>query len=121
MSNGWIKQRTMGEWVGRVVTRNVDFEFTLKPTNSPNPKAPAFDIMTKSKMGTAFKVGVAFEKRTSEKTDDQGVVTGGEVFYSMSIDDPSLPAPLYVTAFGAKDRPGEFDIVWQRPRAKEAA
>lgn len=121
MSNGWIKQKAMGEWTGHIVTRNIDFPFTLQATNSKNPNAPVFEVMAKSKLGTAFKVGVAFEKRTKEKTDEQGVITGGDVFYSISIDDPSLPAPLYVTAFGAKDRPGEFDIFWQRPRAKEAA
>lgn len=111
MSNGYLKQKELGKWVGKVVTRNVDFDFWLEPTKSLNEKAPCFEIMTKSKVGNAFKVGVVFEKRTKD----------GEVFYSMSIDDPSLAAPLYVTAFGAKDRPGEFDIVWQRPRQKEAA
>jgi uncharacterized protein (DUF736 family) len=119
-----MKLNSMGQLYGRVVTRNIDFEFTCKLTNSNNPAAPAFEIMTKSKMGTPFKVGVGFEKRTKERTDEQtGQVTGGEPFYSMSIDDPSMAAPLYVTAFGAKekDRAGEFDIVWQRPRAKEAA
>lgn len=123
MSNGYLKVNASGQLAGKIVTRNIDVDFWCKLTNSSNPAAPAFEIMTKSKSGTPFKIGVGFEKRTKEKTDDQGVVTGGEPFYSMSIDDPALPAPLYVTAFGAKekDRVGEFDIVWQRPRAKQEA
>lgn len=123
MSNGWLKQKTIGEWHGRVITRNVDFEFWMVPNahHLKNENAPAFKVMTKSKLGNAFEVGVAFVKRSKDTTDENGVVEKGFEFYSISIDDPSLAAKLYVTAFPSKEKEGEFDIVWQRPREKNVA
>ena len=123
MSNGNMKLNQQNKWAGRITTRNIDFDFWLEMiTNRKSEKAPVFDIMTKSKQGTPFRVGVVFEKRMKDKTDDLGnITTKGSVFYSMSIDDPSLPEPLYVTAFPAENPDDGFDIVWQRPRQRSEA
>lgn len=116
MKNGWIKQRPNGELYGRVVTRQIDFEFFFQrnPHHAQNTNAPAFHVVTKSRSGAMFEIGVAFAKRTKQDKE----------FYSISIDDPALAAPLYVTAFASDDTGPDaplFDIVWQRPRKKEAA
>ena len=40
----------------------------------------------------------------------------GDYFLSMTLDDPSLPGALNLTAF-RRARSTEWDIVWQRPRS----
>ncbi len=113
MSNGYLKFNGNGTIEGRVITRQIDFTFLGKPTNSTNEKAPALELFAKSRSGAEFKIGVAYEKEMKD---------GKDKFFSMSFDDPALDAPLYVTAFPSKDgEVGVYEIVWQRPRKKEAA
>lgn len=109
MSNGYLKQNENNEWQGKIETLRHNMRIKMVPVKNRTENSPAFEVHTPNN-GGSLKIGVAFEKHTKE----------GEVFYSMSLDDPSFDAPLYVTAFQSRDHDG-FDIVWQRPRKKEAA
>ena len=111
MSNGFLKQDNAGNWFGKIETMQHDIAFTLKFTPSDNENAPCFDIMTKSRSGTAVKIGSVWEKKAKDT---------GQSFYSMTVDDPSLDKPLYVTAFPSRDKTDQFDIIWNRPRPKVA-
>lgn len=110
MSNGYLKLEN-NEWRGKITTLHIDMAIKMVPVERRSDNGPAFDIYAAGKGGQAVKVGVAFEKRMRDTQ---------EAFYSFTIDDPSMDAPLYVTAFPAAED-GKFDIVWQRPRKKEAA
>lgn len=110
MSNGYLKLEN-NEWRGKISTLHIDMAIKLAPVERRSENGPAFYVYAAGKGGHAVKVGVAFEKRMKDS---------GEAFYSLSIDDPSLDATLYVTAFPTKED-GKLDIVWQRPRKKEAA
>ena len=110
MNNGYLKLEN-NEWRGKVTTLHIDMPIKLVAAERRTENAPAFDVFSQTKSGSAVKVGVAFEKRMKDSN---------EAFYSITIDDPSMEAPLYVTAFPSKED-GKFDIVWQRPRKKDAA
>lgn len=114
MSNGHLKVNANGEWQGKIQTLHVDMDIKLEripSTERKSDSSPVFNVMARGRNNSAVKVGVAFEKRIKDTQ---------EAFYSLTIDDPSMAAPLYVTAFPAEEQ-GKFDIVWQRPRKKEAA
>jgi uncharacterized protein (DUF736 family) len=44
----------------------------------------------------------------------------GRSYLSMSMDDPDWKSPLSCAAFPAKDRPNEYDVVWNRPQRAAA-
>jgi uncharacterized protein (DUF736 family) len=60
------------------------------------------------------EIGAAWLK-TVQRGDNAGMR-----FYTLTIDDPSLAQPLYLTAYPVKGQEGRYDVVWQRPRTKVA-
>ena len=112
MANGYLKEEN-GEWRGRIQTMQIDLQIKLEviPHDQVKVNGPVFNVLAKSPSGAGVVVGAAWKKEGKD---------GGPAFYSITLDDPSLPTKLNVTAFAAKE-PGKFDIVWSRPRQKTEA
>lgn len=104
MNIGSIKQNDSGIYMGRISTLTVAMTIALKPVNSTNPKAPRFEIHALTPGRTWVQVGALFELFSNNT---------GEAFLNGRIDDPSLAAPLQISAFHQDD--GSYNIVWSRP------
>ena len=107
MNIGSIKQNAAGIYMGRVSTLAVAMTIALKPVQSTNPRAPRYEIHALTPGKTWVQVGALFEL-TSNNT--------GEAFLNGRIDDPSLAAPLQVSAFRQED--GSYNLVWQRQQKR---
>lgn len=104
MNIGSIKQNDSGIYMGRISTFAVAMTIALKAVNSSNPKAPRFEIHALTPARTWVQVGALFELFSNNT---------GEAFLNGRIDDPSLNAPLQISAFHQDD--GSYNIVWSRP------
>ena len=107
MSIGQIKQNDAGIFMGRISTLAVAMTIALKPVQSSNPRAPRYEIHALTPGRTWVQVGAFFEL-TSNNTS--------EAFLNGRIDDPSLAAPLQVSAFRQDD--GSYNVVWQRAQKR---
>ena len=94
MNIGQIKQNDAGIFMGRISTLAVAMTIALKPVHSANPKAPRFEIHALTPNRTWVQVGAFFELNSNNT---------GEAFLNGKIEDPSLAAPLYVSAFRQED------------------
>lgn len=105
MNIGQIKANSADVLMGRVVTLTAALTIALRPVHSANPKAPKYEIHALNQAARSWvQVGALFEL-TSNST--------GEAFLNGRIDDPSLSAPLYISAFRQDD--GSYNVVWSRP------
>lgn len=111
MQNGYLKERVDGGYDGLFVSMTARISFTAKRRQSNGKNEPTHELFGRNG-ADEFRIGAMWQKQTKE----------GEIFYSISFDDPSLSAPINVSAF-ATQSPGYFDIVWRRPRqaTQEAA
>ena len=107
MNIGSIKQNEAGIFMGRISTLAVAMTIALKPVASQNPRAPRYEIHALTPGRTWVQVGALFEL-TSNNT--------GEAFLNGRIDDPSLSAPLQISAFRQDD--DSYNIVWQRAQKR---
>ena len=92
MNIGSIKQNDAGIFVGKIATLAIAMTVALREVHSANPKAPKFEVLALFEL---FSNGT------------------GEAFLNGKIEDPSLAAPLYVSAFRQED--GSYNVVWSRP------
>ena len=91
-----------GQLIGSIATLTVDLaRLGLRPVESTNEKAPAFEIMALNVARKWVQVGALWEA-TSNST--------GEVFYQGSLDDPSLPEKMAIMVFG--DDEDGYRVVW---------
>lgn len=104
MNIGSIKQNDNGIHVGRISTLAVAMTIALRAVNSPNPKAPRFEVHALGPNRNWVQVGALFELHSNNT---------GEAFLNGRIDDPSLAAPLQVSCFRQDD--GSYNVVWSRP------
>lgn len=72
------------------------------------PGRPAYDVFGAGRNG-AVKLGAAWMKIIQDGQN------AGKSFLTMSLDDPSFPAVLNLSAFEG-DAAGVFDLKWKRPR-----
>ncbi len=94
--------------IGRYKSLTVNFPIEMVPVGGTGNK-PSHDVYS-----GGVKLGAAWEKTTRDT---------GEVFYSLTLDDPSFPQQLNLAAFPSRED-GEancYNLVWSRPKAKEAA
>ena len=97
-----------GQLLGAIATASIDLpRLGLKPVDSDNDRAPAFEIMTLNVARRWVQIGALWEQ-TSNST--------GESFYQGRLDDPSLSEPLQVMLFG-DDEEG-YRVVWQRQQPR---
>lgn len=108
MANGFLKTQEDGSIVGKIVTLAMNLQIKLKPILAADRRTngPTHIVLAKGSDGNGIEVGAAWEKLTKEKVK----------FYSISLDDPSFPQKLNVTAFWRDD---QYEIVWERPKQKQ--
>ena len=109
MNIGTIKENASGQLIGSIATLAVSMTVALRPVDNPNPKAPKYDIMALSTGKAWVKVGALFELFSNST---------GEAFLNGPIDDPSMAAPIQVSAFQQKD--GSYNVVWSRQKRRVA-
>jgi len=104
MNIGTIKQNDAGIYVGKIATLTIAMVIALRSVQSANPKAPKFEVLALSASRAWVQVGALFELFSNGT---------GEAFLNGKIEDPSLAAPLYISAFAQED--GSYNVVWSRP------
>ena len=104
MNIGSIKQNEAGIFVGKITTLAIAMTIALREVHSVNPKAPKYEVLALSASRAWVQVGALFELFSNGT---------GEAFLNGKIEDPSLAAPLYVSAFRQED--GSYNMVWSRP------
>src|SRR3546814_4464308 len=90
MNIGSIKQNEGGIFVGKSETLTIAMTIALREVHSANPKAPKFEVLALSASLAWVQVGALFELFSNGT---------GEAFLNGKIEDPSLAAPLYISAF----------------------
>src|SRR3546814_8397482 len=90
MNIGSIKQNDAGIFVGKIATLTIAMTMALREVQSSNPKAPKYEVLAPSASRAWVRVGALFEL-FSDGT--------GDSFLNGKIEDPSLAAPLYISAF----------------------
>ena len=93
-----------GIFVGKIATLTIAMTSALREVQSSNPKAPKYEVLALSASRAWVRVGALFELFSNGT---------GESFLNGKIEDPSLAAPLYISAFRQED--GSFNLVWSRP------
>ena len=97
-----------GQLLGSVATATIDLaRLGLRPVESNNERAPAFEIMVLNVAKRWVQIGALWEMTSN---------SSGESFYQGKLDDPSLPEPLQIMLFG--DVEEGYRVVWNRPTAR---
>lgn len=107
MNIGTIKQNDAGVFVGKISTLAISIVIALRAVQSNNPKAPKYEVLALSDARAWVQVGALFELAANAT---------GEAFLNGKIEDPSLAAPLYISAFRQDD--GSYNVVWSRPNRR---
>lgn len=110
MNIGTLKQTASGTYTGRISSMKTSLTLALRAVNSPNERAPKYEIFGLSKAREWVQIGALFELESNRT---------GDAFLNGKIDDPSFPAPLYISAFAQQD--GSYNIVWNRPNPRRNA
>lgn len=114
---GHLMQDQGGAFSGRIRTLAHRLTLELEPIEPGEKRgkdSPDLTVYAKEG-GDLIPVGSAWKKESDR---------GREVvrFLSITLDDPSFPAPLNLAAFPEDHDPTQFRVVWNRPRqAREAA
>lgn len=94
-----------GQLLGSVATATIDLaRLGLRPVESNNERAPAFEIMVLNVAKRWVQIGALWEMTSN---------SSGESFFQGKLDDPSLPEPLQIMLFG--DVEEGYRVVWNRP------
>lgn len=80
---------------------------SFSPNEKSSAKGPDYRVTFERHRDCQVEIGAAW-KRISEK---------GQEFLSVSIDDPTLPAPVSAALFPSDDGKAS-SLVWNRPKAK---
>jgi uncharacterized protein (DUF736 family) len=88
-----------GSFTGSIRTLRLNAKVRFVPTDKPSDKAP--DL--RGYAGNV-EIGAAW-KRTAKDT--------GQVYYSVKLDDPSFPAPIYASLVEIEG--GGYGLIWTRP------
>ncbi|MBI0533033.1 DUF736 domain-containing protein [Sphingomonas sp. TX0522] len=92
-----------GRFLGSVATATLHLpRLGLRPVESDNPRAPAFEIVTLNPGRVWVQIGALWEASTGE----------GEVFYQGKLDDPSMADPLPIALFGNSEE--GYRVAWTR-------
>lgn len=104
------------------MTMRVNFELERMNDYDPaKPNQPTHQIYLVAMGGGLVPGGAVWTKQVETGANK------GMRFFSMSFDDPSFDKPLNLTAFRLgnvppdKNQPVEYEVVWRRPSATQAA
>jgi len=108
-----IKNRE-GLLEGSFATLAVALSISLEPNGLTDADLdePTHDVFAVVQ-GRKVNVGAGWTKTIKRGQNE------GQRFISFTIDDPSFPAPLNLSAFPTAKQ-GELDVVWKRPRGGSA-
>jgi uncharacterized protein (DUF736 family) len=95
---GTFTRNEDGSFTGFIRTLRLNAKVRFVPTDKDNDKAP--DLRG---YAGAVEVGAGW-KRTARET--------GREFYSVKLDDPSFPAPIYASLVEVEDG---YALIWSRP------
>jgi uncharacterized protein (DUF736 family) len=100
---GTLKTNTeTGELTGNLTTLTFVKQLRLVPINRKDQNTPVYRVIVND-----AELGAVWEK-TARAT--------GQVYHSMMLDSPELPTPLHLAMFPTKDRPGFYDLTWNRQK-----
>ncbi|MCP3731293.1 DUF736 domain-containing protein [Sphingomonas sp. MG17] len=109
MNIGEFKEKN-GRLMGKIATRTIDLpQLGLRPVESRNERAPAFEILALNVGNRWVQVGALWQAEARHTT--------GEVFLQGSIDDPSLAEPLPIALFGTVEE--GYRVAWRRPQRRD--
>jgi uncharacterized protein (DUF736 family) len=93
---------TENGYAGTIKTLNLNVKARLVPTGGGSERAPDYRMLSEN-----VEIGGGW-KRTSETDRD---------YISVTLDDPSLPNPIYASLVLADDGT-TFNLFWSRPKGK---
>lgn len=109
MNIGEFKQSN-GRMMGWIATRTIDLpRLGLRPVESNNDRAPAFEIVALNVGNRWVQVGALWQAEAKHTT--------GELFLQGTIDDPSLAEPLPIALFGTAT--DGYRVAWRRPQRRD--
>ncbi|WP_431301810.1 DUF736 domain-containing protein [Sediminicoccus sp. BL-A-41-H5] len=112
---GTLRPLDGGAFSGRVrtLTHRLNLEFEpIEAADKRGRESPDFTVYAKDG-ADLIPIGSAWKKETTRD---------GTRFLSITLDDPSFPAPLNLAAFPNDEAGDTWRIVWNRPRQlREAA
>ncbi len=99
---GTFTQDDAGNFNGSIKTLTLNVkQATFRKVETDNDKAPGYRIFA-----VATEFGAAWKKTSRED----------RTYYSVKLDDPSFPAPIYATLAESDDG---FSLIWSRSRPGE--
>lgn len=113
------KQGKPVAYIGEINIAGIVGEIVLTPhALRRSENSPTHKVSVRSEGREWSQMGNAWKKD----------MKAGGWFFSVTLDGPTLPGPVYVTAFPDEDQPkdlprgdyGEFTIKWGRPRGGRA-
>ncbi len=89
--------KTGESFTGAVKTLSINAKTTIKPADKASDKAPDYRVFAGS-----VEFGAAWKKTSNEGRD----------YFSVKLDDPSFPAPIYATLIEGED--DNHSLIWSR-------
>jgi uncharacterized protein (DUF736 family) len=102
---GTFKLIADGSYAGEISTLTIQRKVRLVPTDSFGDKTP--DLRVFAGRG---EIGAAWEKTSRN----------GDTYFTVRLDDPSFPAPLWANLVESKQETGVHNLLWERPAPAKA-
>jgi len=97
---------------GQINTLQFSGSLILEPNaRKRSEREPSHDVFATNSDGELVRIGAAWTKAVTAAGRE------GEEFLSLTLDDPSFPAPLNVAAFKSEE-PGTWNVTWRRRQAR---
>jgi uncharacterized protein (DUF736 family) len=94
----------------------VTFRLEKNPRhNEQDDNSPQLLAMAVGPNGATVPIGAVWARMSKPRNGEPS-----RKFYTMTLDDPMMPAPLHVTLFSQDDKPGVYDVVWRRAKRQVA-
>ncbi|MGE0315876.1 MAG: DUF736 domain-containing protein [Lautropia sp.] len=95
--------RSGNGFTGTVRTLSLNAAVRFVPNEKASENSPDFRVVTQKGF---FEIGAAWSKTSRE---------GDKPYLSVTLDDPSLPAPIYARL--VDDGENVHSLIWSRPKA----
>jgi uncharacterized protein (DUF736 family) len=103
-SEGDFDMATIGKngFTGTIKTLTLSVKARFAATEKENAKAPDYRVFTATG-NTEF--GAAWKKKAKET---------GRDYFSVKLDDPSFPTPIYASLVEMEDDKAGYSLIWSR-------